>query len=109
MMPFSIFGFRALWSPYFFVALVLLVVLYFLLTKKWRHWFDGTEPVTKREIKYFLASMVLLYIVKGSPLDLIGHILFSVHMTQMALLLLGVAPLMIIRDSEFHLEKSFQC
>ena len=23
MMPFSIFGFRALWSPYFFLALVL--------------------------------------------------------------------------------------
>lgn len=107
MMPFSIFGFRALWSPYFFVALVLVVVLYFLLTKKWRHLFEGVEPVTKRETRYFLASMVLLYIVKGSPVDLIGHILFSVHMTQMALLLLGVAPLMIIGIPNFIWKKVF--
>ena len=107
MMPFSIFGFRALWSPYFFLALVLLVVLYFLLTKKWRHWFEGTEPVTKRETNYFLLAMVLLYIVKGSPLDLIGHILFSVHMTQMALLLLAVAPLMIMGIPDFIWKKVF--
>lgn len=107
MMPFSIFGFRALWSPYFFLAIVLLVVLYFLLTKKWRHWFDGTEQVTKKETKYFLASMILLYIVKGSPLDLIGHILFSVHMIQMALLLLGVAPLLIIGIPNFIWRKVF--
>ncbi|WP_370644549.1 cytochrome c oxidase assembly factor CtaG [Sporosarcina sp. ACRSL] len=107
MMPFSIFGFRALWSPYFFITVVLLVVLYFLLTKKWRHWFEGTEPVTKREISYFIASMVLLYIVKGSPMDLIGHILFSVHMSQMALLLLAVAPLMIIGIPNFIWKKVF--
>ncbi|MCG7342750.1 cytochrome c oxidase assembly factor CtaG [Sporosarcina sp. ACRSL] len=106
-MPFSIFGFRALWSPYFFITVVLLVVLYFLLTKKWRHWFEGTEPVTKREISYFIASMVLLYIVKGSPMDLIGHILFSVHMSQMALLLLAVAPLMIIGIPNFIWKKVF--
>jgi len=39
--------------------------------------------------------MVLLYIVKGSPADLLGHILFSVHMAQMALLLMLVPPLLI--------------
>ena len=107
MMPFSIFGFRALWSPYYFLALVLVVVLYFLLTKKWRHWFDGTEAVTKKETIYFISSIVLLYIVKGSPLDLIGHILFSVHMTQMALLLLTVAPLMIMGIPNFIWRKVF--
>ncbi|WP_339249495.1 cytochrome c oxidase assembly factor CtaG [Sporosarcina sp. FSL W8-0480] len=108
MMPFSIFGFQALWSPYYFLTIVLLVVLYFLLTKKWRHWFEGTEPVTARQIKYFISSMVLLYIIKGSPVDLIGHILFSVHMTQMALLLLGVAPLMIIGIPNFIWKKVFK-
>ncbi|MFS0688216.1 cytochrome c oxidase assembly factor CtaG [Sporosarcina sp. 179-K 8C2 HS] len=100
-MPLSIFGFRALWSPYFFLSIVLIVVLYFLLTKKWRHLFEGTEPVTGREIKYFLTAMILLYILKGSPLDLLGHILFSVHMTQMALLLLAVAPFLIVGIPHF--------
>lgn len=107
MMPLSIFGFRALWSPYFFIFIVVLTVLYFLLTKKWRHLFEGAEPVTNREIKYFISSMVVLYIVKGSPADLLGHILFSVHMAQMALLLLVVAPLLIIGIPDFIWKKVF--
>lgn len=105
MMPLSIFGFRALWSPYFFLSIVLLIVLYFLLTKKWRQWFEGNEPVTNRQIRFFLAAMVLLYILKGSPVDLLGHILFSVHMTQMAFLLLMVAPFLIIGIPHFIWKK----
>ncbi|MBB4824054.1 putative membrane protein [Sporosarcina luteola] len=100
-MPLSIFGFRALWSPYFLFFILAGIVLYFLLTKKWRHWFEGNEQVTNREIIYFLFSMVLLYVVKGSPMDLLGHILFSVHMAQMAILLLIVAPFFIIGIPDF--------
>lgn len=96
MLPLSIFGFRALWSPWFFLSILAAVGLYLLLTKKWRHRFEGKEPLTRRELGYFLAAMILLYIVKGSPMDLMGHILFSVHMAQMALLLLMVAPFLII-------------
>lgn len=106
-MPLSIFGFRAMWSPYFLIFIILLTVIYFLLTKKWRHRFEGTESVTKREIKFFLAAMILLYIVKGSPADLLGHILFSVHMAQMALLLLAVAPFLIIGIPNFIWKKVF--
>lgn len=104
-MPLSIFGFRALWSPYFLIAIVLGVVLYFLITVKWRDRFEGSEPLTKRQMWYFISSMVLLYIVKGSPMDLMGHILFSVHMAQMALLLLMVAPFLIIGIPNWIWEK----
>ncbi|WP_153731918.1 cytochrome c oxidase assembly factor CtaG [Sporosarcina obsidiansis] len=104
-MPLSIFGFRALWSPYFLLALVIGMVLYYLITVKWRDRFEGAEPVTKRQITYFIASMVLLYIVKGSPMDLVGHILFSVHMAQMAILLLIVAPFFIIGIPNWIWEK----
>lgn len=104
-MPLSIFGFRALWSPYFLLAIVLGVVLYYVITVKWRDRFEGSEPVTKQHIIYFLSSMVLLYIVKGSPMDLIGHILFSVHMAQMAMLLLMVAPLFIMGIPNWVWEK----
>lgn len=95
-MPLSIFGFQALWSPWFFLSLVLVVLFYFLITFKWRHRFENSEPVTKRQITYFLLSMLFLYILKGSPIDLLGHILFSVHMVQMAFLLLLVAPFLIL-------------
>ncbi|WP_317643965.1 cytochrome c oxidase assembly factor CtaG [Sporosarcina sp. GW1-11] len=105
VLPLSIFGFRALWSPYFLIAILLGVVLYYLITVKWRDRFEGSEPVTKRQISYFLASMVLLYIVKGSPMDLMGHILFSVHMAQMAMLLLIVAPFLIVGIPNWIWEK----
>ena len=105
MMPLSIFGFRALWSPYFLIFIIVLTVLYFLLTKKWRHLFEGSEPVTNTEKKYFVSAMILLYIIKGSPADLLGHILFSVHMAQMALLLLVVAPLLIMGIPDFIWKK----
>lgn len=95
-MPLSIFGFRALWSPWFFLSLLVVVALYFLITVKWRHKFENSEPVTGKQITLFLSGMVLLYIIKGSPVDLLGHILFTIHMMQMALMLLIAVPLILM-------------
>lgn len=107
-MPISIFGFRALWSPWFFLSLVAVVVLYFLITMVWRHRFENTTPVTGKQIALFLGGIVLLYVVKGSPVDLLGHILFSVHMIQMAGLLLLVVPLLIMGIPNWIWEKAFE-
>ncbi|GLY10608.1 cytochrome c oxidase assembly factor CtaG [Bacillus badius] len=92
-MPISIFGFQALWSPYFLALLLLLTVLYFFVTIKWRNKFEGSEPLKKHQAALFVTSMVVLYAVKGSPIDLLGHIMFTYHMIQMAILYLVVAPL----------------
>lgn len=93
-MPISIFGFQALWSPVMIGVLVFITILYFLITVKWRNDFKVSEPLKKKEAAYFLVSIVLLYIIKGSPVDLMAHIMFSYHMVQMALLLLLVPPLL---------------
>ena len=93
-MPISIFGFQALWSPIMIGVLVFLTILYFLITVKWRNDFKVSEPLKKKEAVYFLIGIILLYIVKGSPIDLMAHIMFSFHMVQMALLLLLVPPLL---------------
>lgn len=93
-MPISIFGFQALWSPIMIGVIVFLTILYFLITVKWRNDFKVSEPLKKKEAAYFLIGIVLLYIVKGSPIDLMAHIMFSFHMVQMALLLLLVPPLL---------------
>ncbi|CAM5189179.1 Putative membrane protein OS=Ureibacillus acetophenoni OX=614649 GN=SAMN05877842_101351 PE=4 SV=1 [Ureibacillus acetophenoni] len=95
-MPLSIFGFQALWSPYLIGVIVFLTVVYFLVTVKWRKDFKVSEPLKKSEAIYFLLSMITLYIVVGSPIDLLSHILFSMHMVQMAFLLL-LLPLLIIK------------
>ncbi|RFU63398.1 cytochrome c oxidase assembly factor CtaG [Peribacillus glennii] len=95
-MSIDIFGFRALWSPYFLVALVLITLAYFLLVTRYRTKFSGSEPVTKKQSTLFVIFMALLYVIKGSPIDLLGHIMFSAHMIQMAFLYLVMPPLLIL-------------
>lgn len=107
-MPLSIFGFRALWSPYYGLALLAVVILYFLFTVKWRHKFENSTALTVKEASFFLLGMLSLYILKGSPVDLLGHILFTVHMVQMAFLLLLVAPMFIIGIPNWIWEKLFE-
>nr|WP_203246109.1 cytochrome c oxidase assembly factor CtaG [Sporosarcina beigongshangi] len=107
MMPLSIFGFRALWSPWFLLIVILGIALYLFLATKMRHRFEGTESLTRKQLVSFILSMILLYIVKGSPVDLLGHILFTMHMVQMALLLLLVAPLLIIGIPNWMWKKVF--
>ena len=95
-MPLSIFGFQALWSPYLIGIILFLTVIYFIVTIAWRKDFEESEPLRLSEAIYFMLAMLTLYIIKGSPIDLLGHIMFTWHMVQMAILLLLV-PIFIIK------------
>ncbi|MGM0827047.1 MAG: cytochrome c oxidase assembly factor CtaG [Bacillota bacterium] len=95
-MPLGIFGFMALWSPFFILALVFITVVYFLITVKWRDSFKESEKLTSKEATYFILAMILLYGIKGSPVEIMSTILFSAHMAQMALLYLVVTPLLVL-------------
>lgn len=95
-MSLSIFGFQALWSPYLIGVCVFLTILYFLITVAWRSDFKVSEPLKRSEAIYFVLAMITLYIIKGSPIDLLGHIMFTMHMVQMAFLLLLV-PILLIK------------
>ena len=95
-MPISVFGFQALWSPYLLGTLLLVTVLYFLVTVKWQHKFATSEPLKKSEAIHFILFVISYYMIKGSPIDLLGHIMFTLHMTQMAFLLLLV-PIFFIK------------
>src|SRR5690625_3866027 len=89
----SIFGFIANWSPFFLIFVLLVTIFYFLVTKRWYKEFEGGRPITNKESAIFLINMALIYILYGSPVDLLSHILFSFHMVQMAFGFLLVAPL----------------
>lgn len=92
----QIFGFRALWSPYFFVFIVGLALAYYLITGPYRHKFGGDDkPTGKQQVAIYVA-LLLIYLVKGGPVDLLSHIMLSAHMTQMAVYLL-VVPILIIK------------
>src|SRR5699024_7565708 len=92
----QIFGFRALWSPYFLTAMIILAVLYYLITGPFRHKFGEVEKPTLNNQLFFYSGVVLLYILKGSPVDLLSHIMMSAHMAQMAFLYMAL-PIMLIR------------
>ncbi|WP_284140929.1 MULTISPECIES: cytochrome c oxidase assembly factor CtaG [unclassified Virgibacillus] len=91
----QIFGFRALWSPYFLLFVLCLALIYFLVTGPYRHKFGGEEKPTPKQKIAFYTGMFLLYVVKGSPIDLLTHIMLSAHMAQMALFYLLFPILMI--------------
>lgn len=95
-MSIEVFGFRALWSPYFLAFLVVVLAVYFLITVKYKERFSNSEPLAKRHGVYFTLSIILLYIIKGSPVDLMGHLLFYAHMIQMAVLYLVIPQLIIV-------------
>ncbi|MGM8211867.1 cytochrome c oxidase assembly factor CtaG [Virgibacillus sp. W0430] len=80
----QIFGFRALWSPYFILFITALAVAYFLITGPFRKKFGGGEPPTGKQHVNFYFGLFLLYAVKGSPIDLLSHIMLTAHMIQMA-------------------------
>jgi putative membrane protein len=94
----QIFGFRALWSPYFLLYILALAILYYLITGPLRHKFnkDNPEPPSIRQQLSLYTGLLLLYIIKGSPIDLLSHISFLAHMIQMAFYYL-VFPILIIR------------
>ncbi|MEN1966999.1 cytochrome c oxidase assembly factor CtaG [Lentibacillus sp. N15] len=91
----QIFGFRALWSPYYMIFIIGLCLAYYLITVRFRHRFGvGEKPTGKQQIMFYL-GMVLLYAVKGSPIDLLSHIMLTAHMIQLAVYFLLFPILMI--------------
>lgn len=77
MMSIGIFGFQALWSPFFLGFLFFVTFLYFSFFTKWRNKFEESEPLSKRQALLFNCAMAILYAVKGSPPDVMGHIMLS--------------------------------
>lgn len=92
----QIFGFRALWSPYFILFILAVALVYYLITGRFRHKLGGGEKVTGKQQTFFYSSLVVLYLVKGSPIDLLSHIMLSAHMAQLAILFL-VFPIFFIK------------
>src|SRR5699024_10982399 len=53
------------------------------------------KPSIKQQFLFY-GGLALLYLIKGSPIDLMSHIMLGAHMIQMALLYFLV-PIMLIR------------
>ena len=96
MSIFNIFSFSTLWSPYFLIVLIVITCLYFYIIRISQKKSPAAEPIKTKESVYFISGIALVYLTMGSPLDVMSHIVFSAHMTQMAILFL-ISPILIIR------------
>lgn len=102
----QIFGFRALWSPYFLISLMIIGIIYFLVTVTYRNKFGEVSKPTITQMINFYIGLLLLYVVKGAPIDLLSHIMLSAHMVQMVILYL-IIPILFIRGLPHWLMESF--
>ncbi|WP_313892962.1 cytochrome c oxidase assembly factor CtaG [Psychrobacillus sp.] len=96
MAIFYLFDFRSLWSPFYATALIAVLCFYFLITVKYRSRFKDSEPLSKTQALCFCIVIGLFYIIKGSPIDLWSHMMLTMHMIQMAVLVL-IIPVLIIK------------
>jgi putative membrane protein len=89
------FGFRAVWSPGILLTFVLIAVIYVWIAGTASRQFGGS-PASFAQKTMFLSGLILLYLSQGGPLNLLAHMMFSVHMLVMSITFLVVPPLLIM-------------
>lgn len=75
---------------------LLVAVLYLLITGPLRNRFPDSEPASTRQLTYFSTGLLIFYFSLGSPMEMIGHELFSIHMVQMSLLFIVMPPFLLM-------------
>lgn len=99
---YSLYSWYELWNP---VLLMLLILLTWLYKKAIR---SVRKNVTKRHLFCYFACIGLLYIVKGSPIRIIGKdFLFTAHVLELAVMYFGVIPLFVLSLPTPLLQKLF--
>lgn len=108
MLGLQYFSFQAVWSPMFLFAMIAVVIGYLYLIGPWREKDYPTEaPVAMSRRLMFIAAVIVFYLAFEGPLSLLGHILFSFHMGNMALLYLIAPPLVLLSVPGFIWKKAF--
>jgi putative membrane protein len=84
------------WEPGSLAGLALTAALYGV--GLWRFWCSAGigHGIRRREAFFFAAGWLVLFIALVSPIHPLGQVLFSVHMVQHELLMLGAAPLLVL-------------
>lgn len=104
-MMFGLTGFSlaSLWSPITLLLFVALAVLYLYITGPGRARIPGAEPVTGVKKAWFVGGLFFLYAAFGSPIDLLGHMMFTFHMLGMAFAYIVAAPMLLAGTPEWFL------
>lgn len=89
------FSWASMWSPWAMLFFAAIAVLYLYITGPGRTAFRGSEPVPTSQKIWFVSGVIVLYFAFGSPIDLLGHLMFTFHMLGMALAYIIAAPMLL--------------
>ncbi|MDR0271441.1 cytochrome c oxidase assembly factor CtaG [Paenibacillus sp.] len=96
MLGLEYFSFSALFSPLFLAFMLLVTAAYFVLIGPLSEKFADSEPVPLSKKISFVCGMLILYLAQGGPISLLGHLMFTFHMTTMAFSYLVAPPLLMM-------------
>ncbi|MDQ0213988.1 putative membrane protein [Oikeobacillus pervagus] len=81
------------WNPVYFLVVLLFAYLY----KRFVIGSDHEEAVSKKQMNYFYISLILFYIMNGSPFNVMAdQYLFSAHVLGLSILLFVIPPFFIL-------------
>ncbi|MCI3927641.1 cytochrome c oxidase assembly factor CtaG [Paenibacillus sp. TRM 82003] len=97
------FSLSSLWSPITLLLFIGLAALYLYVTGPGRARFANAEPVSRVKKAWFLGGLFFLYAAFGSPIDLLGHMMFTFHMLGMSFAYIIAAPMLLAGTPEWLL------
>ncbi len=108
MLGLEYFSFSELFSPLFLACMLLVTAAYFVVIGPLSERFAGSEPVPVSKKISFVCGMLVLYLAQGGPISLLGHLMFTFHMTTMALSYLVAPPLLMMGILGVVVESDFK-
>ncbi len=108
MLGLQYFEWEELWTPMYLFAITAIVILYFYLIGPWRekHFPDEPAATTMQKV-LFVSGAFLFYLAQGGPFNLLGHLMFTFHMSKMAISYLIVPPMILLGIPSFLWRKWF--
>ncbi|WP_044639802.1 cytochrome c oxidase assembly protein [Risungbinella massiliensis] len=93
---FQLFWYAENWDLTLNLIFIGISVIYLLATGPFVSKIPGAEVVPVRQKVFFLFAMIIYYTALGSPINLLGHELFSMHMLQMSILFIVLPPFLLL-------------
>jgi len=97
------FGWTSMWSPVVLLLFLALAAAYLYVTGPGRVRFADSAPVPAVKKVWFIGGLAFLYAAFGSPIDLLGHLMFTFHMLGMSFAYIIAAPMLLAGTPEWLL------
>jgi putative membrane protein len=93
---FQLFLYASNWDIVLNLVFIAIALVYILLTGPLVKYIPGATKVKGIHRLSFILGLLFFYFAEGSPISLLSHELFSMHMTQMTIMYIVMPPLLLL-------------